>query len=174
MKGIKSSSAKITIPIRKTPIVSATSKPRLDIIQMNALQAKQKLASTKISVIKLHAIEKAPKKSKAVDLSKKSLSVIKSKKSVTSKAAMKGSRSIVTKKLIRVCPTAAGPTIMKRRTLTAAALKKLAPVVKKTPRKKKPTYFEFKGSEWSGNSDDEGKALIEFRNLIFTVHMKIT
>ena len=42
---------------------------------------------------------------------------------------------------------------LKRRPLTAAELKKLGPIV---PRKQKPKEFEFKGSEWSGNSDDEG------------------
>lgn len=45
---------------------------------------------------------------------------------------------------------------LKRRPLTAAELKKLGPIV---PRKQKPKEFEFKGSEWSGNSDDEGTAL---------------
>ena len=46
--------------------------------------------------------------------------------------------------------------------LTAAQLKKLAKLKKlklsipRKPRVKKPKEFEFKGSDWSGNSDDEG------------------
>ena len=149
----------ISIPIRKTPITSATSKAHVHLAtvkHMKTEHAGQKIASAKTSVIKFHAIEKAPKKCRAVEMSKKSSSVIKSRKSVTPKAAVKGGSVIVTKNRLREVPTAAKPTVATRRSLTAAALKKLAPVVQKTTRVKKPKPFEFKGSEWSGNSDDEG------------------
>ena len=51
---------------------------------------------------------------------------------------------------------------VKKIPLTLAQLKKLAkqkilqPVIPKRVRVKKPKEFEFKGSDWSGNSDDEG------------------
>ena len=231
-KGIETSSEKIRIPIRKTPINSATSKARVDLtkfIHSKTALIGQKLASTKAPVIhsktallgqkvastktevvhsktaltgqkvastkkpvihsktallgkkvapkkasvKLPTTNKAPKKSRAVDLSKKkNSSVIESRTSVLTKDAIKkslksvvnktkeaikkGLKSVIMKKTVRAGPKAAEPIVMKSRSLTAAALKKLAPVVKKTPRIKKPKIIEFKGSEWSGNSDDEG------------------
>ena len=159
VKEIKSSSEQISIPIRKTPITSATSKPHVHLATLKNMKtgnAGQKIASAKPPVTKFHAIEKAPKKCRAVEVSKKSSSVIKSRKSVTSKAAIRGSSVVFTKKHLREVSKAAKPIVVTRRTLTAAALKKIAPVVKKTTRVKKPKPFEFKGSEWSGNSDDEG------------------
>ena len=193
VKEIKSSSEMISIPIRKTPITSATSKPHVHLAtikhmktehagqkitsaktapimsttskphvhlatvkHMKTEHAGQKIASAKTSVIKFHAIEKVPKKCRAVEVPKKSSSVIKSSKAVTPKTALKGSSVVVTKKRLREVSTGAKPTVATRRTLTAAALKKLAPVVQKATRAKKPKPFEFKGSEWSGNSDDEG------------------
>ena len=41
----------------------------------------------------------------------------------------------------------------KKRPLTSAELKKLGPI---EPRKPRPKEFAFKGSDWDGNSDDEG------------------
>ena len=80
MKDIKNSSAKITIPIRKTPITSETSRPRVDnvtnVIRMKTVHAKQTSPLTKKSAIKSHTIEKAPKKSRTLEVSKKT-SVIK-------------------------------------------------------------------------------------------------
>jgi hypothetical protein len=158
---------KISVVAGKDKVVVTTKKKAIATVQMTKKQVKSdqlkdsgKVQKKNLKVTAAREIEKKSRSAsmknimlgvKSAPVTKQTVSPLPRKKSLKKSVPMMNRTFL--KKLKGRPLTSTELKRLKRRPLTAAELKKLGPIV---PRKKKPKEFEFKGSEWSGNSDDEG------------------
>jgi hypothetical protein len=150
----------------KNNAVLATKKKAIAAVLMTKKQVKSdqlkdssgKVQKKNVKVTAAREIEKKSAGTKNIILGVKSAPVIKQiVSSLPTKKSPKKSVPMLNRTFLKKLKgrplTSTELKRLKRRPLTAAELKKLGPII---PRKQKPKEFGFKGSEWSGNSDDEG------------------
>jgi hypothetical protein len=156
----------VSVVAGKNIVVLTTMKKAIAAVQMTKKQVKSdqlkdssgKVQKKNVKVTAAREIEKKSAGMKNVMLGVKSAPVIKQTvSSLPTKKSPKKSVPMLNRTFLKKLKgrplTSTELKRLKRRPLTAAELKKLGPII---PRKQKPKEFGFKGSEWSGNSDDEG------------------